>query len=128
MRKLIALLLLGLSIHAGNGVERGKIILTGQFEVQKEIRNYLSKELSKCSLGLIQERFDIRNVHYYEDHVDQGITDYYYKIDLTHLDNIGNNLNDITVEIEDVDYNNWRRYEEKLSIQLLNDVKGNCKF
>ncbi|MFG1501301.1 hypothetical protein ABMA70_13925 [Halobacteriovorax sp. XZX-3] len=128
MRKLIALLLICLTTYAGNGVERGKVILTGQFEIQKEIRNYLSKELTKCSLGIAQERFNIKNIAITKDKVDQGITDYYYKIELTHLDNIGNNLNDIKIEIEDADYSNWRRYEEKLSIQLLSDVKGNCNL
>ncbi|EPZ49600.1 hypothetical protein M902_0906 [Bacteriovorax sp. BAL6_X] len=128
MKKLISLLLICLTTYAGNGVERGRVILTGQFNIQKEIRSYLSKELTKCSLGLTQERFDIKNIAITKDEVDQGITDFYYKIELTHFDNIGNNLNDIKIEIEDADYSNWRRYEEKLSIQLLSDVRGNCNL
>lgn len=128
MRSLLCLILFTLPIYAGNGVERGRLIMTGQFKIQKEIKNYLSKKIARCSLGIREEKFDIRNISITKDKVDQGITDYYYQIQLAHIDNKGINLNDITVEIEDADYDNWRRYEERLSIQLLNDVNGNCKF
>lgn len=118
-------LLLG-NTHAGNGVERGRIIVSNNFDLKPVIANYLESKLSTCSIGLIGESFKVDSLTVKKDRVDQGIVDLYYKMDVTHLDQNGISLNKLSVEIEDSDYSNWRRYEEKLSFEILNDENNHC--
>lgn len=114
------------SSFAGHGVERGKVIVTTPSSLQRDIKTYLEKKLVSCASNNQVNQFIVTDLKLREDKVDQGIVDLYYTIDLLHKNQSGRMLNLIQVEVEDVDYSNYRHYHEKLSITLLKDLNNNC--
>lgn len=128
--KIISVILIALTLSttalAGNGVERGSVMIKGNKEISSDILNYLSKQLTKCSDSNTLESFSIKNLSQRNHKVDQGIIDVYYRIDLIHQDQSGKKLNDLTIEVLDSDFDNWRQYEEKLSMEIINDQNNFC--
>ncbi len=128
--KIISVILIALTLSttalAGNGVERGSVMIKGSKEISSDILNYLSKQLTKCSDSNTLESFSIKNLSQRNHKVDQGIIDVYYRIDLIHQDQSGKKLNDLTIEVLDSDFDNWRQYEEKLSMEIINDQNNFC--
>jgi hypothetical protein len=123
-----SLLAFSLSSFAGNGVERGSVKIEGTKATQTEIENYLNKQLSRCSPLAENELFQVDSVSERYDHVDNGITDVYYKIQINHLDKNRFKINNLTIEILDSDFHNWRHYEEKLSFEIINDQNNVCNI
>lgn len=113
-------------VMAGNGVERGSVMIKGHSDISSDILNYLSKQLVKCSSSHVAQNFSIKNLSLRKDRIDQGIIDLYYRIDLIHQDQSGKKLNDLTIEVLDSDFDNWRQYEEKLSMEIINDQNNFC--
>ena len=128
--KIISVILIALTLSttalAGNGVERGSVMIKGNKEISSDILNYLSKQLTKCSDSHALESFSINNLSQRNHKVDQGIIDVYYRIDLIQRDQSGKKLNDLTIEVLDSDFDNWRQYEEKLSMEIINDQNNFC--
>lgn len=112
---------------AGNGVERGSVMIQGITPENEEITQYLKKELGQCSTLDQGDYFKIHKISQRRERVDQGIIDIYYQINLDHLNSDNQFVNQITVEILDSDFHNWRHYEEKLSIEYLQDNNNLCK-
>lgn len=127
---LILLFALTFSInsHAGNGVERGSVKIEGTSGIQTEIGEYLSKELVRCSSLNEKELFQVENLSERRDRIDNGITDIYYKIKIQHLDKNRAIINNLTIEILDSDFHNWRHYEEKLSLEIIADQNQMCNL
>ena len=115
-------------LWAGNGVERGSVMINTSSEINSEIQNYLGKELRKCSDSKKKNSFSIMSISLRRHKVDQGITDLYYRIHLIHQDHAGRYLNDLTIEVLDSDFHNWRQYEEKLSMEIINDQNNMCNY
>jgi hypothetical protein len=113
-------------IFAGNGVERGRVLMPLDSHVKQEVTSFLSKQVSICSKNFEEDTFHVTHFDLKKDEVDQGIVDHYYKFDLLQINNIGEEINEISIEIEDTDYSNWKVYEEKLSIQFLKDKNKLC--
>ena len=129
MKKLYFFLLLITLVSqalAGNGVERGSVKINDKGLIIPEISEYLKKSLFKCGLETIQNTFEISKISEHRERVDQGIIDIYYQIELNHLDQSGSLVNNITLELLDSDFHNWRHYEEKLRLEILNDQKQLC--
>ena len=118
--------LLSSTVIAGNGVERGRILFSGHHSIKAEIRDYISKKLSNCLQDMNTEYLAVSDMKVIEDEIDQGITDLYYTIDLLQHNSSGEILNEISIEVEDADYSNWRKYEERLSIKYLRDTHKLC--
>lgn len=115
-------------LWAGNGVERGSVMINTSSEISSEIHNYLGKELRKCSDREKKNAFVIKSISLRKQKIDQGITDLYYRINLIHQDHAGRYLNDLTIEVLDSDFHNWRQYEEKLSMEIINDQNNMCTY
>lgn len=130
MNKIITLILLSVSISsfAGNGVERGSITVLNNFNLDRNIQNYLHKGLQNCAPSIERGTFKVKDLRVFADDIDQGITDYYYSIDLVHENNFGVVINEVSVEVEDSDYSNYRKYEERLSLKLIKDKNNFCTF
>lgn len=129
MKSLYISMLILISISStlgGNGVERGRVVNTSSFGLKTQIKNYLGKQLSNCHMQSKNDSFMVNKIEVEEDEVDQGIVDLYYKMDITHHNQYGNKINDLSVEIEDADYSNWRSYEEKLSLSVTKDINAFC--
>lgn len=128
MLLLFCLLAYSFSSLAGNGVERGSVKIEGNIQIQSEIKDYLSDELSRCSSIATTELFHVENVSERRLRVDNGITDIYYKFRIQHLNENLEIINNLTIEILDSDFHNWRHYEEKLSFEIINDQNEMCKL
>lgn len=129
MKSLSIFLLLAVTIStsfAGNGVERGRLINQSGFGLKAEIESYLHKKLKNCALESSADSFVVDSIELKKDEVDQGIVDLYYRMDITHKNKSGRKVNDLSIELEDSDYSNWRKYEEKLSIEVLKDTNKLC--
>lgn len=102
------------------------IDLNGQ-SLNPEIVKYLEKKLVVCTLDRGDEVMTVEKITVREDHVDNGITDLYYTIDITY-DAVRNDqtTNDIRVNVLDSDFDNWREYEEKLSFEITYDRHKFC--
>lgn len=124
---LLITMLLPLVSNAGNGVERGRVVLGRDFHLDKEIKSYIGKKMVKCTKDISNDYFLVKNVEIEEDNVDQGITDLYYTVEMEHKNKLGKTLNKVAVEVEDADYSNWRKYEEKLSLKFLVDKNKLCR-
>jgi hypothetical protein len=114
---------------AGNGVERGSVMIKNSKEIDAmnpEILKFLSKKLVRCSNTIQSDYFEVSEISLRREKIDQGIIDYFYKIKLNHISKNAESLNRITVEILDSDFHNWRDYEEKLSLEILNDQNNQC--
>lgn len=120
-------LTISLSTSAGNGVERGRLILSENQYLGKEIKNFISKRMVRCINNVKTDYLQVKEISIEEDEVDQGIVDLYYTVDMLHKNSKGKVLNEVSVEIEDADYSNWRKYEEKLSIKVLKDTNQLCR-
>jgi len=116
-----------LSSMAGNGVERGRLIVGEQHFLGTEIKNFISKKMVHCLENTKKDYLQVKGISIEEDEVDQGIVDLYYTVDMLHKNEKGNILNEVSVEIEDADYSNWKKYEEKLSIKVLKDTNQLCR-
>jgi len=125
--QLFIVFIYSISTNAGNGVERGRIVLNRDIFLEKEIHNYLDKKISNCLINNTSDYFVVNKISILEDEVDQGIVDLYYTIELQHKDKSGNIVNNVEVEVEDADYSNWRKYEEKLSLKLIRDKNKLCR-
>lgn len=122
----IFLAILSFSASAGNGVERGSVMIRGNSELSPEIKSYVAKVLSRCSSNLEEEHFQIADVSTLYQKIDQGITDVFYRIKLNHHSEKKELLNTVTLEILDSDFDNWRDYEEKLSFEIIKDQNKRC--
>ena len=120
------LCLWGLNSSAGNGVERGRVVLGRELSLDVEITKYIGKKMVRCTRDIKSDYFVVNKVKIEEDEVDQGIVDLYYTVDLDHKNKKGQLINKVSVEVEDADYSNWRKYEEKLSLKLLRDKNKLC--
>ena len=118
------------SAFAGNGVERGSVMIKTNSDVNSEITNYLSKKLDSC-LGMESNAenytFVVNDVLLNRVRVDQGIVDLYYHFEGKILDGNKIILENVRVEILDSDFHNWRNYEEKLSVESISNNINNCK-
>ena len=118
------------SAFAGNGVERGSVMIKTNSDVNSEITNYLSKKLDSC-LGMESKAenytFVVNDVLLNRVRVDQGIVDLYYHFEGKILDGNKIILENVRVEILDSDFHNWRNYEEKLSVESISNNINNCK-
>lgn len=123
---LLLLVTLCSQAFAGNGVERGSIKINDNGAVIPEISEYLQKSLLKCGLKKGHNTFEIAGIDQRRDRVDQGIIDIYYQIEFNHFDQSGLLVNHLTIELLDSDFHNWRHYEEKLSLEILNDKNQLC--
>ena len=124
-----SLIILSSGASAGNGVERGSVMIKTSGEetiISPEILNFLSKKLAHCSNTNSSEYFEVSEVSIRREKIDQGIIDHFYKIELNHISEKAESLNKVTVEILDSDFHNWRDYEEKLSLEILNDQNKQC--
>ena len=124
-----SLIILSSTASAGNGVERGSVMIKASGEetnISPEILKFLSKKLARCSSVNRSEYFEVSEVSIRREKIDQGIIDYFYKIELNHISENAESLNKVTVEILDSDFHNWRDYEEKLSLEILNDQNKQC--
>lgn len=130
MKNILSLILLSyLSLtaaYAGNGVERGSVMIKGAGDIQAEIKDYLAMNLSKCNPSNPGDYFELKKQSLRKEKIDQGITDLFYQFEINHLNKNNEKLNSITVEILDSDFHNWRRYEEKLSFEIINDQNQQC--
>ena len=118
------------SAFAGNGVERGSVMIKTSSDVNSEITNYLSKKLDSC-LGMEANAenytFVVNDVLLNRVRIDQGIVDLYYHFEGNILDGNKVILENVRVEILDSDFHNWRNYEEKLSVESISNNINNCK-
>lgn len=127
LRVMILLNLMFVSVaFAGNGVERGSVMIKGASDINPEIKSYIGKVLSKCSSNLEREHFEVEEVSTRRERIDQGIIDVFYKFKLKHIAEKNIVLNSITIEVMDSDFHNWRNYEEKLSFEVVNDQNNSC--
>ncbi len=124
---LFLILTTSLNTFAGNGVERGRIVFNSSNDLNIEITNYVEGQLSRCTVGLAKGVFNLSKIEERKERIDQGITDIYYLMSIQHLDENGNSLNQIEIEVLDSDFSNWRNYEEKLSIEFKADNNNMCK-
>ncbi len=113
-------------VHAGNGVERGRVILNNSNEMNPEISKFIEKQLGKCVVGSKTNIFNVQKVEERKDRVDQGIIDIYYNLKLLQNNDSGKLINELEIEVLDSDFNNWRHYEEKLSIDIKSDMNKTC--
>lgn len=111
---------------AGNGVERGSVMIEGASNINPEIKRYVGKVLLKCTNDSEGDHFEVEELTTRKERIDQGIIDVFYKIKLKHIANKKIILNSITIEILDSDFHNWRNYEEKLSYEVINDQNKRC--
>lgn len=93
-----------------------------------EITGYLTKKLATCSLGLSEETFEITKLDVKKIRVDNGIIDVLYTIELGYT-SFRNDViyNDVTVEVMDSDFSNYKNYEERLSFNVIYDRNQFCK-
>ena len=123
---LIFLTLLPFQILAGNGIERGRVLMPMDLDINREITLFMNKKIKVCIKDLSTNTFKIVKFESEEDQVDQGVIDQYYKFDLLQINEQGQEINEISIQIEDMDYSNWKLYEEKLSIEFLKDKNKLC--
>lgn len=114
------------AVNAGNGVERGKVILNNSNEINPEISKFIEKQLSKCVVGAQANVFNVKNLEERKERVDQGITDIYYSLKLLQNSESGKLINELEIEVLDSDFSNWRHYEEKLSLDIKSDMNKTC--
>lgn len=113
-------------VSAGNGVERGRVILNNSDEMNPEISRFIEKQLGKCVVGSKANIFNIHKIEERKERVDQGIIDIYYNLKLLQNNDSGKLINELEIEVLDSDFNNWRHYEEKLSIDIKSDMNKTC--
>lgn len=113
------------SFASGNGVERGSAMINTNGVLNNEIVKYLGKQLQKCA-PYSNDSFIIKSVKEESLRVDQGIIDLYYNVDLVQKNSKGEKVNEIHVRVLDSDFDNWRNYEEKLSIEVFKDKNNLC--
>ncbi len=125
---IFSILIFSLSAFAGNGVERGSVMIKpmNQSPFNDEILKFLKKTLVRCSNNDKLEYFEISEVTLRKERIDQGIVDLFYKIKLNHVGLGEDSINTLVVEVLDSDFHNWRDYEEKLSLEILNDQNNKC--
>ena len=130
MKSFLAIILLSCVLSAqafaGNGVERGSVMIKGASDINPEIKDYVGKVLTKCSADLDKEHFEVEELSTRRLKIDNGITDIFYKFKLKHIAEKNIILNSITIEVLDSDFHNWRNYEEKLSYEVVNDQNKRC--
>jgi hypothetical protein len=114
------------SVFAGNGMERGYIINDSGFSLDSEITDFLNRKVEKCIIASDKESVVVESIQVREDEVDQGIVDIYYKMDISHRNEDGDKLGELTIELEDASYSNWRNYSEKLSIEVIKGKNNVC--
>ena len=131
MKLLISLLLfiyIGQSAFAGNGVERGSVMIQTKSEVSSEITNFLAKKIDSCFVSQEQTlTFVVNELTLNRVRIDQGIIDIYYHFDGTIVNGNKIILENVKVEILDSDFHNWRNYEEKLTIESTSNNIKNCQ-
>lgn len=120
-------LLLSLNLYAGHGVERGSIRIDDNKNIRPEIKRFIEKQLERCTNGEKDETFNLDKLEVNEYRVDQGIIDVEYHLQFTY-DAVRNDVltNTIKVKILDSDFDNWRDYEEKLSLEITYDQNNFC--
>jgi hypothetical protein len=126
----ILVLILSFSVFAGNGVERGSVMIKTNSDVNSEITDYLSKKLDSClDVGARTEgyTFVVDDVLLNRVRVDQGIVDLYYHFEGNIVSGNKVILENVRVEILDSDFHNWRNYEEKLSVESISSNINNCQ-
>lgn len=120
-------LIFSTQVWAGNGVERGHVIERPGEGLPSEIFSYLNRKMSKCPGVSDGGGLSIKTIEEVKDRVDQGIIDIYYYIHLDQKDSSGNTVNTLSVEVVDVSYSNWKSYDEKLSIRIIEDQNRICQ-
>lgn len=92
-----------------------------------EIANFLANKLTKCTLDIGNEVFYVEKIQTRNIKIDQGITDVEYTIDITY-DAVRNDVltNDIRVVVLDSDFDNYKNYEERLSLEIIYDRNNFC--
>lgn len=125
---LLAMLLTSQALWAGNGVERGLIRLPENIDISFEVKDYLSRVLGKCAQGPETELFNIAKYYSKLDRVDQGIIDEYHTFIIDEVSKKGKVLNRIELEVLDASFSNYRHYDERLSIEKINDQQSACRF
>lgn len=123
---LVLALLFISQISAGNGVERGRVILNHSNEMSPEISKFIEKQLGKCVVGAKTNIFNVQKVEERTDRIDQGIIDVYYNLQLSQKTETGKLINELEIEVLDSDFDNWRHYEEKLSLDIKSDMNKKC--
>lgn len=128
LMNLLLFICVGQAALAGNGVERGSVMIQTKSEVSSEITNFLAKKIDSCFVTQKQNlTFVVNELTLNRVRIDQGIIDIYYQFDGTIVN--GNNvvLENVKVEILDSDFHNWRNYEEKLTIESTSNNIKNCQ-
>jgi hypothetical protein len=95
--------------------------------LKPEIANFLKKELVKCTLDAGNEVFYVENIKTKSIRVDNGIVDVEYTIDITY-DAVRNDVltNTLKVVVMDYDFNNYKNYEERLTMNIVYDQNNFC--
>ena len=123
----LAILFLSFNAMAGHGVERGGIKINDSKDINPEIIRFMEKNLEKCTLGDRDEEMNIEKIETNEIRVDQGIIDVEYNFVISY-DAVRNDVNSNTIKVKvvDSDYDNWRNYDEKLSLDITYDQNNFC--
>jgi len=125
---IIASLIVSSIAWAGNGVERGLIRLPDNAKLSSEVKDYLSRMLGQCIHQSESELFKVSHYELQLDRVDQGIIDEYHTFVIAQLSPSGEVLNQIEMKLLDASFSNYRHYDERLSIEKLNDRQKTCRF
>jgi len=123
----LALLLLSFEAMAGHGVERGSIKINDSKGINSEIISFIETRLQRCTLGDRDEEMNIEKIETKEIPVDQGIIDVEYNFVISY-DAVRNDVNSNTIKVKvlDSDFDNWRNYSEKLSLDITYDQNNFC--
>lgn len=81
----------------------------------------------RCIQNTKTDYLQVKGISIEEDHVDQGIIDLYYTVDMLHKNAKGNVLNEVSIQVEDLEFSNYRQYEERLTIKVLKDRNQFCR-
>jgi hypothetical protein len=123
----LSIFLISFNAFAGHGVERGNIKINDSLGINSEIISFMETKLQRCTLSDRNEEMKIEKVETKEIRVDQGIIDVEYNFVISY-DVVRNDVNSNTIKVKvvDSDYDNWRNYSDKLSLDITYDQNNFC--